>query len=243
MQSLIYTKHRNFDAFILKHMTSKLFIVSTPIGNLGDITLRAIETLKEVDFVLCEDTRVSKKLLDFYNIDTPTRSLHHHSSERELRENYELLEQGKNLALVSDAGTPGISDPGNLFIDFILKRGSEVEIIPINGVSAVTAILSVSGFATDKFVFLGFIPQKKKRQAFLEEINDSKYTTVFFESNHRIEKCIAEMGEILDGDRRVCIGRELTKKFETVYRGSMSEILDTQISAKGEFVIVVEGRK
>jgi len=225
------------------HMSGKLYIVATPIGNLDDITFRAINTLKSVDFILCEDTRVTQKILNHYEINTKTLSYHQHSSESKVKQIEELLNQGKNLALVTDAGTPGISDPGNLLIADLLKNNPKLEIIPVPGASAIISILSISGFPTDKFVFLGFIPQKNKRKKFLEEIKNNDKTTIFYESCHRIKKCILEMNEIFEQDREIIIGRELTKKFETIYRGTIKQILDMEILDKGEFVIIVKGFK
>ena len=216
-----------------------LYIVATPIGNLGDMTMRAVETLKNVDVVLCEDTRVTKKLLNHYDIDTKTMSYHQHSGEERMAEVVNMLEDGKNLALVTDAGTPGISDPGNKLVSHVTRSMEHVTIVAVPGVSAVTAALSVSGFATDKFVFMGFPPHKKRRGQFFEEIAASKYTVCFYESCHRIEKCLAQLAEVLDADRQVCVCRELTKKFESVYRGSIAEIAQMDIPAKGEFVIVI----
>jgi len=147
--------------------TGKLYIVATPIGNLGDITLRALETLKSVDFVLCEDTRVTSRLLSHYEIKTPTISYHQHSEDKKVREIIDLLNKGKNLALVTDAGTPGISDPGNRLIESVINNSKSIEVIPIPGPSAVVTALSISGFSTDKFVFMGFPPHKNKRQMFV----------------------------------------------------------------------------
>ncbi len=217
-----------------------LYIVATPIGNLSDITLRALETLKSVDFILCEDTRVTKNLLDHYKISKPLISYHQHSDEKKIKEIKELMEQGKNLALVTDAGTPGISDPGNQLIYDLGFRISDLEITPIPGASALTTALSISGFPTDKFVFMGFPPHKNKRQKFFKEVADNKYTTVFYESNHRIKKCLENLKEVLASDRQVMICRELTKKFETIYRGTIEEILQMGIKEKGEFVVVVD---
>ncbi|PIR04153.1 MAG: 16S rRNA (cytidine(1402)-2'-O)-methyltransferase [Candidatus Magasanikbacteria bacterium CG11_big_fil_rev_8_21_14_0_20_39_34] len=223
-------------------MFGTLYIVSTPIGNLEDITLRALEILKTVDLVLCEDTRVTQKILNRYEISVSTQSYHHHSNDQKIQHICDLLSQGKNLALVSDAGTPGISDPGNVLIDYITNkyRGEEaIDIVPIPGASSLTAALAVSGFPTDKFLFLGFIPHKNKRRKFLEEVSESKYTVSFFESSHRIKKCLQEMSEVLDENRTMVVCRELTKKFESIYRGTLSDILSLDIPDKGEFVLVV----
>lgn len=217
----------------------QLFIVATPIGNLGDITARALETLRAGDLVLCEDTRVTKNLLDHYEIKTPTMSYHQHSEPAKIREIQELLNNGKNLALVTDAGTPGISDPGNFLIQEVLKNNDQIIITPIPGPSAVIAALSISGFPTDKFLFLGFPPHKKGRQTFFKDVAESDYTVVFYESSHRIKKCLAELAGVLSPKRKMCVCRELTKKFESVYRGTASEIAAMKIPDKGEFVIAI----
>ncbi len=218
-------------------MNGKLYITATPIGNLGDITLRALEILKSVDFILCEDTRVTQKLLNHYEIKTPTISYHQHSKDKKVNEIIKLLEEGKDLALVTDAGTPGISDPGNELISHITSHVSHI--IPISGASALTSALSISGFPTDKFIFLGFPPHKKGRKKYFHEVADAKHTVVFYESCHRIKKALKELSEILDKSVKICICRELTKKFETTYRGTIDEILNMEIKEKGEFVIVI----
>ncbi len=218
-----------------------LYIVATPIGNLGDITLRALETLKSVDFILCEDTRHTQKILNHFEIKTPTISYHQHSDERKVNEIINLLEQGKNLALVTDAGTPGISDPGNKLVSLVTDHRSPI--IPIPGPSALTAALSVSGFDTSKFLFLGF-PPHKGRAKFFKEVAEATHTVAFYESNHRIKKCLNELRDVLCRDAkscvsRVCVCRELTKQFETIYRGTIGEILEMKILEKGEFVVVL----
>ncbi|PIR76734.1 MAG: 16S rRNA (cytidine(1402)-2'-O)-methyltransferase [Candidatus Magasanikbacteria bacterium CG10_big_fil_rev_8_21_14_0_10_42_10] len=248
-----------------------LSIIATPIGNLGDITLRALEVLKTADIILCEDTRVTKKLLSHYEINTPTMSYHQHSDEKKIREILSLLDDGKHLALVTDAGTPGISDPGNRLIHDVISsdperlKGAEGEsrdldaetrflpdsigtrndvvVQPIPGPSAVIAALSISGLPTDKFIFMGFPPHKKGRETFFREVADAKYTVAFYESNHRIKKAIGQLGNVLEGDREVVICRELTKKFETVYRGSIEEVAKMNIVEKGEFVVLVRGSR
>ncbi len=235
----------------------KLYIVATPIGNLGDVTLRALEILKDVDFILCEDTRNTQKLLNHFNIKTKTISYHQHSETGKLMEIEKLLESGKNLALVTDAGTPGISDPGNELVSVILSEARRAKskylveerdpsaiaqddvVVPIPGPSAVITALSISGFDTNKFLFLGFPPHKKGRQTFFKEVVKAEYTVAFYESSHRIKKCLGELAEVLDKKRQICVCRELTKKFETVYRGTIQEILKMNISEKGEFVVVV----
>ena len=219
-------------------MLGKLYIVATPIGNLGDMTLRAIETLKNVDFILCEDTRVTKNLLERYEINKTMVSYHQHTEERKVKEIAKLLEEGKNLALVTDAGTPGISDPGGLLIKSLVKS-LQPEIIPIPGASAVVAALSISGFPTDKFVFMGFPPHKNKRQKFFKEVAAAEYTVVFYESGHRIKKCLQELKANLDAGRGLVVCRELTKKFETIYRGNIDSIIEQMQDERGEFVVVI----
>lgn len=222
--------------------SGKIYIVATPIGNFGDITLRALETLKAVDFVLCEDTRETKKILDNYSITKPTISYHQHSDARKIKEIIDLLSEGKQLALVTDAGTPGISDPGGLLIAQIVKKIPTVAIVPIPGASAVISALSISGFAVDKFVFMGFPPHKNKRQKFFKEVAEQKYTVAFYESGHRIKKCLSELAEVLDSQRELVVARELTKMFETVYRGTISEIIEQKIDERGEFVVVINSK-
>lgn len=215
---------------------ARLYIVATPIGNLKDITIRALHILEEVDLILCEDTRVTKKLLSRYNIKTSTQSYHQHSKLRKLNYILSLLKQGKNLALVSDSGTPGISDPGNKLINEL----KDVEIIPVPGPSAVTAAASISGFPVDKFVFMGFPPHKKGRQKFFKEISEYKYPVIIYESPYRILKTLKELSKVDDFD--IVVERELTKKFETVYREKIEEIIKQLEKEKprGEFVIVIK---
>lgn len=217
----------------------RLYIVATPIGNLGDITLRALETLKSVDFILCEDTRVTKNLLNHYQISKPLVSYHQHSDAKKVKEIISLLDEGKSLALVTDAGTPGISDPGNLLIRDLIKNINNIEIIPIPGPNAAIAALSISGFPTDKFIFLGFPPHKNKRQKFFKEAAEYEITVVFYESGHRIIKCLNELKEVLKPDRQIIVCRELTKKFETIYRGAISEVAAQMEDERGEFVVVI----
>lgn len=223
----------------------KLYIVATPIGNLEDITLRAIRILKEADLILCEDTRQTKKLVGHYKISAPLLSYHQHSKFKRVESILEKLKMGKSLALVSDAGTPGISDPGNKLIEEIVEKLPATEIFAIPGPSAVIAALSVSGLPTDKFNFLGFIPHKKGRQTLFKYIAKSKVVSVFYESTHRIVKTLEQLGEHLPKERRVVVARELTKKFETAYRGGIKEVLQklSDDTTKGEFVVIVEGAK
>ncbi len=221
---------------------ASIYIVGTPIGNLQDITFRAIEILKGVDFVLAEDTRKTKILLDKFEINKKIISYHQYSKLIKVEYIIELLESGKELALVTDAGTPGISDPGNYLLEKIWEEkenGLDVNIIPIPGVSSVTTILSICGFPTDDFLFLGFLPKKKGRQTLLTKLKNEKTTIVFFESPHRIEKTLKEV-EVYFGNIEVVVGREITKKFEEIVRGKISEIKIKNI--KGEFVVVLNNR-
>lgn len=228
---------------------STLYIVATPIGNLEDLTFRALRVLKGVDLILCEDTRVTKKLLDHYQIKTLTLSYHQYSKLQKIEHIISLLKEGKNLALVSDAGTPGISDPGNKLIKTIIASpGLVAEIIPVPGPSAVTCAVSVSGFPMDKFIFIGFPPTKRKRKKFFEEVINSKYPVIFYESPHRIIKTLNELKEAYNSSHdfnftplEIVVCRELTKKFETIYRGKIEEVINqlAKSEIKGEFVIIL----
>ena len=217
-----------------------LFVVGTPIGNLKDISLRAIEVLKSVDLIACEDTRVTKRLLDEYNVTTQTISYHQHSQVGKIDFIISKLKAGKSVALVSDAGTPGISDPGGLLVRAAYEQEIKVESVP--GASALTAALSISGLPTDRFLFLGFLPHKKGRETMLKKTLDSEVLTVFYESVHRIEKALTQLQE-LGLDREIVVARELTKKFETLYRGKPGEILEKlKNETKGEFVVMISPR-
>ena len=227
---------------------STLYVVATPIGNLEDVSKRALRILSEVDLILCEDTRVTKKLLDHYQIKTPILSYHQHSKLKKVDYILDLLKQNKNLALVSDAGTPGISDPGNKLISAIIaSSGLAVKIVPLPGPSAVTAAASISGFPVDKFIFMGFPPTKKKRKKFFEEIVKAKYPIIFYESPYRIIKTLKELSSSIE-NREIVVCRELTKKFETIYRGTIEKAIKEIENPpaggkiKGEFVVVVEGK-
>ncbi len=222
-----------------------LYIVSTPIGNFEDITLRALRILSEVDMVLCEDTRVTKKLLNKYEINTPTMSYHCHSKLSKVEKVFTLLEEGKDVALVSDAGTPTISDPGVLLVSQVKEKfNADIKIVPIPGPSAVISALSVSGIPSSEFLFLGFLPHKKGRETLFNEIANSKRTTVFYESPHRIEKTLKSLVEHLDNKRKVVIARELTKIYEEIVSGTAEEVSSyfsqNQDKVKGEFVVIVE---
>ena len=221
---------------------SRLYIVATPIGNLGDITFRAIETLKSVDVILCEDTRETKKILNKYSINTPTLSYHTHSKLAKTDKIFELLKESKDLALVSDAGTPGISDPGAMLISKLKEEMPEVEIIPIPGATALIAALSASGLPTHEFTFLGFLPHKKGRETLFKEIAASERTMVFYESPHRILKTLESLVKFCP-DKKVCIARELTKIYEEIKTGMPAELLEylkqNPIKQKGEFTVLV----
>jgi 16S rRNA (cytidine1402-2'-O)-methyltransferase len=215
-----------------------LYIVATPIGNLEDITLRALRILKEVDVVLCEDTRVTKKLLDHFKIEKQLISYHQHSKLQKTEEILTLLKEGKSIALVSDAGTPGISDPGNKLVKEVSEKLPEVSLVSIPGASAVAALASITGFSMDKFLFLGFPPVKKGRKKFFEQIASLSYPVVLYESPYRIIKTLGELPQLSE----VVVGRELTKKFETIYRGTATQVAQqiTKDQTKGEFVLVLK---
>jgi len=221
----------------------KLFIVSTPIGNLEDITLRAVRILKEVDLILAEDTRVTKKLLDKYEIETSLERFDAKVEARNSKKVIDFLSEGKDLAVVSDAGTPGISDPGGLIVKEVREKLPEVEIISIPGASALTSAISVAGIKETDFVFLGFLPHKKGRETLFKEIVESKRTVVFYESPHRMLKTLNSLEENLSDDRRVVVTKELSKIHEEVVSGSPKKVLEYFKSnpdkVKGEFVVIV----
>ncbi|NTV44909.1 MAG: 16S rRNA (cytidine(1402)-2'-O)-methyltransferase [Candidatus Yonathbacteria bacterium] len=222
-----------------------LSIVATPIGNMEDITLRAIRTLGEADIVLCEDTRVTKHLLDKYDIATPTMRYDAHSTPAQLARIFDMLEEGKHVALVSDAGTPGISDPGTHLVGKVREHFADtVTIEAIPGPSALTAALSICGMSLSEFVFLGFLPHKKGRQTLFREIADTERTTVFYESPHRIVKTLETLRDLMP-NRTVGIGRELTKIHEEFILGTPEDLLARFVerpdTVRGEFVIVVHG--
>ena len=222
-----------------------LYIVATPIGNLEDLPSRALRILKEVDLILCEDTRVTKKLLNRYNIKTKTLSYHQHSKLKKINYILDLLKKNKNLALVSDSGTPGISDPGNKLINLITTGPNlVVKIVSVPGPSAVIAAVSISGFPMQKFLFVGFPPTKRKRKKFFKKIIESEYPVIFYESPYRIIKTLSELRS-MNHELRIVVARELTKKFETIYRGEIDEVIKKieKHPIKGEFVVIVEVKK
>ena len=221
---------------------AKLYIVPTPIGNLEDITLRAISVLEEVDFILAEDTRTSSVLLKHLHIDKPLRSHHKFNEHATVRAVAEAIEAGKNVALISDAGTPGISDPGFLLVRTCVEEGIAVETLP--GATACIPALVQSGFPCDRFCFEGFLPQKKGRMKRLTELAEESRTIVFYESPFRVVKCLEQLAEVFGPERMVAVSRELTKKFEQTVRGTLSEVIAHFKSQqpKGEFVIVLAGK-
>lgn len=222
---------------------SVLYVVATPIGNLEDISFRALRIFSEVDFILAEDTRVTLKLLNYFKIKKPLISYFQHSKLRKINYILNLLSQNKKLALVSGSGTPGINDPGGKLISKIVEKFQEqVKIIPIPGPNALISALSISGFNVDRFLFLGFPPSKKRRRKFFQEIIESKYPTIFYESPYRILKTLNELAEIENlKERKIVLARELTKKFETIYRGRVKDILEQlkKDQIKGEFVVII----
>ncbi len=221
---------------------SKLYIVPTPIGNLEDITLRAINVLKEVDFILAEDTRTSLFLLKHLGIEKRLYSHHKFNEHATVKMVAESITAGKNVALVSDAGTPGISDPGFLLVRTCVSEGIEVETLP--GATAFVPALVQSGFPCDRFCFEGFLPQKKGRNKHLTALQEEERTMIFYESPYRVVKSLDQMSEFFGEDRAVSVSREITKKFEQTVRGTLKEVADhfREHDPKGEFVIVVAGK-
>ena len=222
---------------------SKLFLVPTPIGNLEDITLRAIRILKESDLILAEDTRTSGKLLKHFDITTQMQSFHMHNEHKMLDRMMEKLKMGIQIAMISDAGTPGISDPGFLLVRACVEEGIETECLP--GATALIPALVQSGHPTDRFIFEGFLPPKKGRQTRLKQWAEEHRTIVFYESPHKIAKTLAQLQEFVGGNRRLSVSREISKKFEETVRGTVDELIVhfQEKAPKGEFVIVLEGKK
>lgn len=220
---------------------SKLYVVATPIGHLKDITLRALEVLKSVDVVFAEDTRVAKKLLSHYGILKPMESFHKYSPVRIAQRAIKLLEEGKNIALITDAGTPGISDPGYYLIRQLVAHGFGDAIVTIPGASSLSAIISVSDIDCGEFLFVGFPPHKKGRKTLFERIAKNNVPVIIFESPHRIQKTLKEL-EVACGDRYVNIGRELTKIYEEIFRGKLSDSQKYFVDEKerGEFVLILD---
>ena len=215
-----------------------LYIVATPIGNLEDIALRALRILKEVDLIACEDSRITKRLLNKYEISTLTISYHQHSSDNKIFQIIKKLESGDNIALVTDAGTPGIQDPGGKLVQAAKEK--DIIVVPIPGPSAVTTALSAAGIPADQFYFLGFLPKKKGRQTLFKNVATLKIPLVIYESPFRVLRTLKDIQEYL-GNREIIVGRELTKKFEEIRRDTVTNLIDyfNTKKPKGEFVIIV----
>jgi 16S rRNA (cytidine1402-2'-O)-methyltransferase len=226
-------------------MNNKFYVVGTPIGNLEDITYRAVRILSGVDLILCEDTRVTINLLNKYGIQKPTMSYHSQSKISKIDKILEMIDEGKTLALVSDAGTPTISDPGSMLVSKIRENFSDIEIVAIPGPSAVISALSISGLPASEFTFLGFLPHKKGRETLFKEIANTERTIVFYESPHRILKTLDSLEKYVS-ERKVVIGRELTKVFEQIISGKPEEIKkyfeENKDKVRGEFVVLVSGK-
>ncbi len=222
-------------------MPGILYLVPTPIGNLKDITFRAIETLNESDVILAEDTRNSGILLKHYEISTPMRSYHAHNEHHVTEEIIRQLSEGKTFSLITDAGSPGISDPGFLLVRACVENG--IEVIALPGATAFVPALTVSGLISNEFIFVGFLPVKKGRQTKLNELKEEKRTLVFYESPHKITRTLKDLAEVFGTERKASLSREITKKFEETLRGNLSELhqISETRNLKGEMVLVVEG--
>ncbi len=222
---------------------SKLYVVGTPIGNLKDITFRAVEVFRDVDVILCEDTRVTRKLLNALEITNTLLSYHSHSGLAKVEKIIAFFDEGKNLALVSDAGTPSVSDPGSALVAEVRRVRPDVEIVAVPGPSALTSAISIAGVPVSEFVFLGFLPHKKGRKKIFQEISVSNRTVVFYESPHRIVRTLTSLVEVLDKDKKVTIARELTKMYEEVISGTAEEVFSffeqNVEKVRGEFVVLV----
>ena len=222
---------------------SKLYLVPTPVGNLEDMTLRAIRVLKEVDFILAEDTRNSGKLLKHFEINTPMHSHHMHNEHKTVENIVRRIQAGDTFALISDAGTPAISDPGFLLVRACVEAGVEVDCLP--GATAFVPALVNSGFPNDKFVFEGFLPVKKGRQTRLKLLSEETRTIIFYESPHKLLKSLAQFEEYFGSDRQISVSREISKLHEETIRGSVTQVIEyyTNKPPKGEIVVVVSGKK
>lgn len=220
----------------------KLYLVPTPIGNLGDITYRAVEVLRSASLILAEDTRTSSVLLKHLQISTPARSHHKFNEHQTVEQVVQQILAGQTVALISDAGTPGISDPGFLLVRTCLEHGIEVECLP--GATALVPALVDSGLPCDRFVFEGFLPQKKGRNKRLEALKDEERTIIFYESPFRLVKLLEQLNAVFGGERRASVSRELSKIHEETVRGTLSELLEhfSSQGVKGEIVVVVEGK-
>ncbi len=227
------------------HEKGKLYLVATPIGNLQDITLRALETLRQVDYILAEDTRHARILLNAHHIQKPLLSYYDYNREQRTPQVLQDLESGKNVALITDAGTPGISDPGYYVVKKAIEKG--ITIVPIPGATALIAALAASGLPTDSFVFCGFVPRKAgKRQKLLAELADLQRTVILSESPHRVLATLEDLRSVFGAERQVVVARELTKIYEEFLRGRLAEVLDdlkARKNLKGEYVILVAGKE
>lgn len=221
---------------------AKLYLVPTPVGNLEDITLRALRILKEVDVVLAEDTRTTSYLFKHYDIHTPLLAHHKFNEHKQVEKIAERIEMGENIALVSDAGTPGISDPGFLLTKTCVERGIETECLP--GATAFVPALVNSGFPCDKFCFEGFLPQKKGKQKRIMQLAEESRSIIFYESPYRLVKTLQQIADIFGGERRACVAREISKLHEDYQRGTLSELIEhfTEKGVKGEIVFIVAGK-
>ena len=221
---------------------SKLILVPTPIGNLQDMTFRAVETLKEVNLILAEDTRTSGKLLKHFGIETPMKAYHMHNEHKLIEDLVQQLLSGTSMALISDAGTPGISDPGFLLVRACVEAGVSISCLP--GANAVLPALVTSGLPSDKFIFEGFLPPKKGRKTRLELLAEEERTIVFYESPYKINKTLKDLITYFEEDRKVCLCREISKMYEEQIRGTLKEVLEISEGRKlkGEMVLVVEGK-
>jgi len=222
---------------------AKLYIVPTPIGNLDDITIRGLKTLETVDLILCEDTRRSKRLLNHFNIESKLRSHHKFNEHKEVQFIVEKIKKGQDVALISDAGTPGISDPGFLIARTCLENNINIECLP--GATALIPALLISGISIEKFVFEGFLPVKKGRKTRLDQLKEENRTMVFYESPHKLIRTLNDLSQTFGLDRKISISRELTKIYEETVRGTISELINhyQEKSPKGEFVIVLDGKR
>lgn len=223
-------------------MAGKLYLVPTPVGNLKDMTFRAIETLNESDLILAEDTRTSGILLKHFEISTHMRSYHAHNEHQITQEIIGLLKEGKTISLITDAGSPGISDPGYLLAKACVEN--DIKVIALPGATAFVPALTVSGLISNEFVFIGFLPVKKGRQTKLNELKEEKRTMIFYESPHKISKTLKDLSEYFGSNRKASLSREISKKFEETLRGSLEELhqISEQRNLKGEMVLTVEGK-
>ncbi len=217
----------------------KLYVVATPIGNLSDITFRGIDTLQNVDIIACEDTRVSRKLFEHYDIDTEVITYHQHTKDHKMQSIIDEIKNGKNVAIVTDAGTPGISDPGNKLVASAVKEN--ISVVPIPGPTAISSIVSVAGIDMQKFLFLAYPPHKKGRQTFFTRVSESDVPVIYYDSVHRVLKNLTLLQEIAP-DTNIVLGRELTKMHEEVVRGSVDDVIryfeENTDKVKGEFVVI-----